>query len=413
MRCKWEEVTISKLVTIIGGGTPKTSKPEYWNGSINWISIADFNNENRYIDKTEKFITQTGLNNSSTKLLNKGDLIISARGTVGELGQLSSSMAFNQSCYGLSANNSTTNDFMYYAIKNIIRIVKNNVHGSVFDTVTKNTFDNLYINLPPIATQNKIAAILSSLDNKIENNRKTAEKLEEITQAIFKRWFVDFNFPDENGLPYKDSGGVMVESEMGEIPEGWKIGKLQDIGNIIGGSTPSRKKKEYYEKGNIPWITPKDLSGYNYMYINEGQEKITEEAYNSCSTKLIPTNSILYSSRAPIGYIAINSNDVCTNQGFKSIVPTNGYTTEYLYFLMKYLTPEIINQAGGSTFKEISGTVLKNKEIVISNIEICDSYTGNVNVLFKYIDSIEKETKILKLEREILLPKLMNGELEV
>jgi type I restriction enzyme S subunit len=133
---KWEKSKISDCCEIIGGGTPKTSVAEYWNGDIPWLSVVDFNNNDRHVFTTEKLITEQGLHNSSTKLLNKGDIIISARGTVGALAQLAIPMAFNQSCYGLRSINSVKNDFLYYAIKNIMNQINANTHGSVFDTIT-------------------------------------------------------------------------------------------------------------------------------------------------------------------------------------------------------------------------------------------------------------------------------------
>lgn len=201
---EWKEVRLGDIINIIGGGTPKTKIKEYWNGNIPWLSVKDFGGDNKKVWDTEKSISKLGLEKSSTKLLNKGDLIISARGTVGELAQLGKPMAFNQSCYGLRAKeDSTTNNFMYYALKNILRDIKNATHGSVFDTITKNTFDKLTINLPSLDKQNKISKILNDLDDKIELNNQMNKTLEEMAQTIFKEWFVEFNFPNEDGVPYK------------------------------------------------------------------------------------------------------------------------------------------------------------------------------------------------------------------
>ena len=166
MKCK-----LSEVMELIGGGTPKTSKPEYWNGDIPWLSVKDFNNGFRYVYETEKSITQLGLEKSSTKLLQRGDVIISARGTVGEIATVSLPMAFNQSCYGLRARTEiVTSDYLYYLIKHNISVLKKNTHGSVFDTITRNTFNNIEVEIPSIEIQEKIASILSDYDEKIELN---------------------------------------------------------------------------------------------------------------------------------------------------------------------------------------------------------------------------------------------------
>ena len=190
----WQIVKLFEICEIISGGTPKTSIAEYWNGNIYWLSVKDFNTNSKYVYKSEKTITELGLKNSSTNILQEGDIIISARGTVGELAMIPYDMAFNQSCYGLRAKNIIENNFLYYLLKNNINILKKNTHGSVFDTITKNTFDDIEISLPPLEIQKKIAKVLGALDDKIELNNKIIANLEEQTQSLYKNWFIDFEF---------------------------------------------------------------------------------------------------------------------------------------------------------------------------------------------------------------------------
>ena len=169
---------LSEIMDIIGGGTPRTSNPDYWNGDIPWLSVKDFGNDNRYVYETEKHITELGLINSSTKLLKKGDIIISARGTVGEISTIPYSMAFNQSCYGLRAKNAIVDEnFLYYLVKHCIRLLKKNTHGSVFDTITRDTFDGIEVDVLAIKIQKKIASLLGALDDKIELNNKINNNL--------------------------------------------------------------------------------------------------------------------------------------------------------------------------------------------------------------------------------------------
>ncbi|WP_165329518.1 restriction endonuclease subunit S [Streptococcus tangpeifui] len=170
---KSEKTKLSDILEIIGGGTPKTTIAEYWNGDIPWLSVKDFGNDDRYVYKTEKTITKSGLENSSTKLLQKDDIIISARGTVGELSMIPFPMAFNQSCYGLRPkDDSVDKTFLYYLLKNSLRTLKKSVHGSVFDTITRDTFKSIEVTIPPFREQYIIAKVLKALDDKIENNKK-------------------------------------------------------------------------------------------------------------------------------------------------------------------------------------------------------------------------------------------------
>lgn len=174
---EWKKTSLIDIVELIGGGTPKTSKSEYWGGNINWLSVKDFNDENRYVYSTEKSITEEGLNNSSTKLLKKDDIIISARGTVGELAMIPFPMAFNQSCYGIRAKEDIDSIFLYYLIKNSVRKLKVMTHGSVFDTITKDTFANIEVDIPDIETQHRIAKMLTDIDDKVENNQRINNNL--------------------------------------------------------------------------------------------------------------------------------------------------------------------------------------------------------------------------------------------
>ena len=169
---------LSEIMDIIGGGTPKTSKSEYWNGNIPWLSVKDFNNDYRYVYETEKTITQSGFDNSSTKLLKRNDSIISARGTVGEMAMIPYPMAFNQSCYGLRVKEGLVDEeYLYYLIKHNVVVLKKNTHGSVFDTITRDTFDGIEVELPSLAEQKVVASILRNLDDKIELNNKINKNL--------------------------------------------------------------------------------------------------------------------------------------------------------------------------------------------------------------------------------------------
>lgn len=259
------------------------------------------------------------------------------------------------------------------------------------------------INLPSLEAQRSIASILSSLDRKIELNNKINADLEEMAQSIFKNWFVDFE-------PFKD--GKFVDSELGMIPEGWKVGRLDEIADVVGGSTPSKAKPEYYTQKGIAWLTPKDLSNHPAVYTSRGVIDITEEGYNSTSTKLMPKGTILFTSRAPIGYISIAQNDICTNQGFKSLVPKKAGTC-FLYCFLKYVTPEIENKSTGSTFKEASGSLMKSLQVIMPEQKVFEDFETIVSPLFARIESLEKENSRLSLLRDTLLPRLMSGELEV
>lgn len=261
--------------------------------------------------------------------------------------------------------------------------------------------------------QQKIASTLSSLDDKIELNNRINAELEAIAKTLYDYWFVQFDFPNSNGKPYKSSGGEMVYNEelKREIPEGWIIKSIDFIGTIIGGSTPSTKKTENFTNDGIPWITPKDLSlNKNNKFISRGEIDVTSEGFKDASLNLMPRGTVLMSSRAPVGYLAIARNDVTTNQGFKSFVPKSYFTTEYIYYTIKNLMPAIEQNSSGSTFKEISASTLKTIKAPIPPERIIELYTNKIVSVFNKQESLEKENQYLASLRDWLLPMLMNGQ---
>ena len=265
------------------------------------------------------------------------------------------------------------------------------------------TFRQLEVKVPPLPVQDKIAGILSALDSKIENNNKINANLEAQAQALFKSWFVDFT-------PFKDQ--PFVDSELGPIPQGWKVGKLGDLGEIVGGSTPSKSKPEYYTTHGIAWLTPKDLSTSKAKFTSRGEIDITDEGYKSTSTKLMPRGSVLFSSRAPIGYLTIAKNEICTNQGFKSLVP-NGVGTGFVYYTLRHLTPQIENRATGSTFKEASATLMRSVETIVPPTSILNKFEELLRPILQFQEKKEEENQRLAALRDTLLPKLMSGEIKL
>lgn len=284
---------------------------------------------------------------------------------------------------------------------------------SAYPSITPKVIADLEIDLPPIKEQNFIANLLSSLSAKIELNNRINKTLEEMAQAIFKQWFVDFDFPDENGQPYKSSGGEMEESEMGLIPKGWKVGMISDLGEIVGGGTPSKKEVSYYASLGIPWITPKDLSDNRNKYISRGSLDISELGYKNSSAKKMPKGTVLFSSRAPIGYVAIAKNEVTTNQGFKSIIPYSHVGSEFVYYFLKWSTDLIESRASGSTFKEISGGEMKKIPAIVPETKILAHFNDIVGKMGKQMEKCEEENQIMINIRDSLLPKLMSGEIRV
>lgn len=419
---EWKEYRFSELVEIIGGGTPKTNVEKYWNGDIPWLSVKDFNSDNRKIYYTEKTITKEGLKNSSTNLLEEGDLIISARGTVGALAQLGRPMAFNQSCYGLKAKKITSNDFIYYLLKYKIREIKQNIHGSVFDTITRNTFDVLTAKIPNIKEQKAIANILSTLDEKIETNNKINKKLEEMAQALFKHWFVDFEFPDENGKPYKSSGGEMVDSELGMIPRGWEVKKIVDLDIFISDYVANGSFKTLKDNVNIT-----DSNGYAVFIRNtdlkskfaSGMKFVDKHSYDFLAKTKLYGNEVIISNVGDVGSVYL-----CPNLGRPMTLGNNVILLKsekdpkenYFYYRLfkSNLGQHLISTiTSGSVQLKFNKTDFRNLKIIYPNRNLLEKYLDLESSIEKKIQLNNKESSKLINIRNAILPKLMSGEIRV
>jgi len=193
----------------------------------------------------------------------------------------------------------------------------------------------------------------------------------------------------------------------------WPECTLSDIGSVVAGGTPSKSKPEYYAAQGIAWITPKDLSVDKSKFISHGENDISELGFSKSNAKKMPAGTILFSSRAPIGYIAIAQNEITTNQGFKSVIPNENIGTAYVYFLLKNLLPTIEGMASGSTFKEISGAGMKSVPTVMPDVDTIQFFSNFCEPIFKEQELLEAENKHLSALRDSLLPKLMSGELDV
>ncbi|HXS36587.1 MAG TPA: restriction endonuclease subunit S [Flavipsychrobacter sp.] len=414
---EWKTYKLSGIVELIGGGTPKTSISEYWNGEIPWLSVVDFGNNQKHVYKTEKTITEKGLKESSTKILKKGQLIISARGTVGELAVLGKDMAFNQSCYGIVATDETENNFLYYLLKYNINKIKKNTHGAVFDTITKQTFDNIYVEIPAIKEQKQIASILSSLDDKIELNVQMNQTLEAIAQAIFKEWFVDFNFPGFDGK--------LVDG----LPKGWNylpIGQL--FKNTIGGDWGKEEQnEEFSEKVYIVRGTDFD----NILLGNISRVPVRFIKKDNLNRRRITDGSLLLeisggSKEQPTGRTIFFTNELLLQFDLpivpasfcRLIEPSNIKIGAFLntFFNRFYSiggTWEYQNQSTGISNFQFT-YFAENKTLAMpENPNLIYEYSNLISPIIKKQHENILQIRTLTQVRDSLLPKLMSGKIEI
>ncbi|NLK43770.1 MAG: restriction endonuclease subunit S [Tissierellia bacterium] len=278
----WKVLKIQKIGDVVGGGTPKTSVAEYWDGEISWITPKDLSGyAERYIYTGERSITKKGLENSSAKILPKGTVLFSSRAPIGYLAIAGKELCTNQGFKSIVCDDRKVhNVFLYYLMMIKRYELENIAGGSTFKEVSGRIVKEFKIPVPPLNEQKSIAKILSFLDEKIEVNNQLNKTLEEMAQTIFKHWFVDFEFPYEDGEPYKSSGGEMVESDLGMIPKGWEVKELGDVVDVIDnrGKTPPLSN----EKTIYPILDVKAISGNGRIINYENCMKfVSKEIYKS------------------------------------------------------------------------------------------------------------------------------------
>lgn len=349
-----------------------------------------------------------------------GDLVIATCGTLGKTCVIKDSLInyeFSRSVGIIKCNRKKLlPEYLHYFFLN--PLVQSRIVGNAKGGVQKHFYigdmKDFEIQIPILAEQKKIASVLSALDDKIALNKKMNQKLEAMAKRLYDYWFVQYDFPDKNGHPYKTTGGPMTYNPTlkREIPVGWEVKQICDIAKIFNGSTPSTTEEENYG-GEIVWITPKDLSDQNCKFVYQGARNITQAGYDSCSTTMVPKGTVVMSSRAPIGLLSIAQCDLCTNQGFKNMVPNDMTDSKYLYYTIQQHIPQIQNLGTGTTFKEVSKDELGRFAILYPPKKLIATFEEKVAPIFDVQFNKVKEISRLTALRDKLLPLLMNGQVVV
>lgn len=375
---EWKEYRLSEIIELIGGGTPKTNNPEYWSGEIPWLSVADFNNGRKFVFDSEKKITKRGLDESSTKLLNKGDIIISARGTVGVISVLGKEMAFNQSCYGVRAvERLSDKDYVYYLLKDTVSGFKQISHGGVFDTITKDTFNEIEILLPLLPEQKAISSVLSSLDDKIDLLHRQNATLEKMAETLFSQWFVE------------------------EAKEEWEEGTLGEVIEIFDNlRIPlSKMERDLKKEGELfPYYGAAQIMDYINDYIFDGEYILLGEDGTVRTQEGYPI--LQYAT----GKFWVNNH----THVIRAKTPYNNFFV--WNFLKKTNIDEVITGAvqpkiNQANLKSIPFPKFPKSKVIEFNLAM-DS-------MFKKINHNKTQIQTLTAMRDNLLPKLMSGEVRV
>ena len=349
-------------------------------------------------EKTFRYVTREKADSLNKANAHRGDIVITHRGTLGQIVFIPQDSKYDryvisQSQFRVRCNDKVLPEYLVYYFHTPIgqhKLLSNASQVGVPALARpSSTFQQIEVVLPELSIQKRVVEIISTIQKKIVNNQELNDNLEQQAQSYFQELFVDNADPE------------------------WAIGTISDLGTVVGGSTPSKAKPEYYTESGIAWITPKDLSNNKSKFVSHGENDITELGLRNSSASIMPEGTVLFSSRAPIGYIAIAAGEVTTNQGFKSVVPKPEIGTPFVYFFLKNTLPVIEGMASGSTFKEVSGSTMKNVPAVIPDAETLAKFSDFCAPIFAQQRILEEQNQSLATLRDNLLPKLMSGEIDV
>ena len=407
---------ISAIAKKVSSGlTPLRSNPEFWlDGTIHWLKTEQLGE--KFIYSTTEKISEAALRKTSIKVYPPNTLSIAMYGegkTRGNVSIIKSEMATNQACCNIELDpNFVDYEYVYYFLKTQYNELRN-LSSGVRKNLNSNDIRNFVIRLPiELEDQKKIAAVLSVLDAKIDCNNRINVELEAMAKMLYDYWFVQFDFPDASGKPYKSSGGKMVYNATlkREIPEGWHDSSVLAVADLLGGGTPTKKKPEYWS-GDIPFFTPTDADGTIFKFSTA--DYITNEGLKGSSTKLFSKHTVFITARGSVGRLVLAGVDMAMNQSCYALRAKTGTSHVFLFFLAKELIHHLHVKSSGSVFDSIVSNDIELTKLAIPKGEVIEMFAAVVEPAFEKIANNTKENQQLAQLRDWLLPLLMNGQVTV
>lgn len=394
---EWKEVTLGEIGTIVGGATPSTKNTSFYDGNIPWLTPKDLSvNSNKYIFRGERNITEAGFKSCSCKMLPKGSVLFSSRAPIGYVAIAANDMCTNQGFKSVIPNEETDSEFLYYLLKYNKDNIASQGSGTTFAEVSGKTMKDIEVVVPKEKEdQHRIASILSSLDRKIELNNKINADLEEMAQAIFKNWFVDFE-------PFKD--GKFVDSELGMIPEGWKVGSPYKYVKVVYGA-PYKSAKFNDNGEGLPLIRIRDLKDCNPQFY-------TPEILPQ--TEYVNMGDIVAGMDAEFVPHIWKGNTGLLNQRVCKLMPQQtSISNLFVLYLMKPELEFVQSYKTGTTVSHLGKADIDKFVVVLPPLKVVEECSKILDSILQRIKNISAESRNLSTLRDTLLPRLMSGELEV
>ncbi|MDF4596084.1 restriction endonuclease subunit S [Vibrio parahaemolyticus] len=423
MSCNWEKKKLRDVVELVIDNRGRNPKSYSEDGGIpvidNYLIVSEAEVN---LNEVKRYIDNETYNTFIRKHINGGDVLLTLVGNgYGKVAITPNERcAIIQNTIGLRCNKDNDNQYLYYLLRANRDSLMNLNRGAAQPSIKVGDVLNLEFNFPPVEIQKTTACLLGSIDKKILSNTQTNQTLEEMAQAIFKSWFVDFN-PVKAKVNGEQPEGMdaataslfpekLVESELGLIPEGWKVSSLSELIKLTGGGTPKRSEETYWN-GDIPWFSVKDVPSGSNVFVVDTDEKITELGLNKSSTKLLPKGTTIITARGTVGKLALVGTDMCMNQSCYGIrgKEVGDY---YNYFNLKEAVSTLQRNTHGAVFDTITTKTFDTYSLAFGGVELANRFDDVIAPLLQKIESNVRQNIELSALRDTLLPKLLSGEVE-
>ena len=406
---KLDSIKANARYAFVGGpfGSNLTTR-DYVDEGIPVIRGNNLPTDRVFLDDDFVFVAEKKADDLAANTAYPGDVIFTQRGTLGQVGVIPHDAKFlryiiSQSQMKLKVDpDKAAASFIYYFFRmpGTVQAVINHALTSGVPHINLGILKDFQIPLPPVQAQERIGDILSAYDDLIENNRRRMALLEDAARQLYREWFVRLRFPGHEHTHITNG-----------VPEGWERRRIGDIADCVGGGTPSTSVSACWEDGDVTWVTPTDVTRNQHYVLLDSEKKITETGLQNSSAKVVPPHAVLMTSRASVGFFAVAQREVCTNQGFISVVPTEEALSPYLLFHLSDRVEEIRSMGSGSTYPEVSRGKFREFEVLLPEMKLVSLFAEQAEMLLKQIRVLKQQTQKLRVARDLLLPRLMSGEM--
>lgn len=399
----WPLSSLGDTIKFVSGGTPNKNQEKYWGGTIPWVSSGTMGRERIY--HTELNVTEEGLSNG-TRLAPKYTIFVVVRGmSLAKEFRISlamKEMAFNQDVKAIYPSDNINPIFLYYYLKSQANAIRDSASEAAHGTkkLDMPVLEQWPLPIPPFSIQSKIANILFNYDELIESNLQQISLLENMTEEIYREWFVRFRFPNYESVEFAKG-----------IPKSWELRRVDSLGKVITGKTPSTTNSKFYGS-EIHFIKTPDMHGQ--YFIIDTEEKLTIDGLESQPSQIIPKNSISVSCIGTGGIVSISTQECCTNQQINTLIPKHGFDLSWAFYAMKMLKPTIIAFGStGTTMTNLSKGKFSGIKLIVPPLDLRKKFHTIIEPMFNEIQNLAKSNVLLKKQKQLLLPRLISGKFSV